>query len=238
MEDMNKELKKFVQQNRDEFDDMPLPAGLWNKIEDQIQPKKKSLVIEMRWVKMAAAAAVIIAVGLITFKMINNSNTDKPTEATVAKTTEQPKTNDTAVTQEPSVAKQQPAENTETTPQQNTSLASNNNIRKNETTETDDEMGALVHFTKIIHSKQKQLITIKNYSPELYEHFVADYTKLDKSYNDLREEIKTNPNKEILLEKMIANLQLQIDLLNEQLKVVRQLNKTKKDKANEISKTI
>ncbi|MBI1780996.1 MAG: hypothetical protein HYR66_06460 [Sphingobacteriales bacterium] len=246
MDDMNNELKKFVQQNRDEFDDMPLPAGLWNKIEDKIQPKKparrslstggKSLVIEMRWVKMAAAAVVIAAVGLITFKMIN-TNSGKSTEEVVAKKADQPKTNDTAVKEEPATAKQTPTESTETQQQQSTSLASNN-IRKNENTEADDEMGALVHFTKIIHSKQKQLITIKKYSPELYEHFVADYTKLDKSYNDLKNEMKTNPNKEVLLEKMIANLQLQIDLLNEQLKVVREINKTKKDKANEISKTI
>lgn len=236
MDDMNNELKKFVQQNRDEFDDMPLPAGLWNKIEDTIQPKKKSLVIEMKWVKMAAAAAVIVAVGLITFKMIN-TNPGKSTEEVTAKTTTQPKTNDTAATKEPAIAKQTPAESTETPQQQSTELASNN-IRKNENTEADDEMGALVHFTKIIHSKQKQLITIKKYSPELYEHFVADYNKLDKSYNDLKDEMKTNPNKEVLLEKMIANLQLQIDLLNEQLKVVREINKTKKDKANEISKTI
>lgn len=246
MDNTSNELEKFVQQNRDEFDDMPLPAGLWNKIEDKIQPGKparqslstggKSLVIEMKWVRMAAAAAVITAVGLITFKMINK-NTVNPTEGTVAKTTEQPKTNDTNSKQEPATAKQQPAESTET-PQQNTSLASNDKIRKNENTEADDEMGALVHFTKIIHSKQKQLITIKKYSPELYEHFVTDYNKLDKSYNDLKEAMKTNPNKEVLLEKMIANLQLQIDLLNEQLKVVHEINKTKKDKANEISKTI
>ncbi|MBI2729765.1 MAG: hypothetical protein HYX40_03275 [Sphingobacteriales bacterium] len=250
MDNTSNELEGFVKNNRDEFDDAPVPAGLWDKIEQQIQPKKtvrrnfnaggstagKSLVIEMRWVKMAAAAAVILAVGLITIKMINK-NTDNPTEDTVAKTTEQPKTNVTAVTPETSTAKQLPAEGTETPQQQPAELASNN-IPKNENTEADDEMGVLVHFTKIIHNKQKQLITIKKYSPELYEHFVADYSKLDKSYNDLKDEMKTNPNKEVLLEKMIVNLQWQIDLLNEQLKVVRQLNKTKKDKANEISKTI
>lgn len=236
LDDMNNELKKFVQQNRDEFDDIPLPAGLWNKIENTVQPKKKSLVIEMKWVKMAAAAAVIVAVGLLTFKMINK-NTENPGEGTIAKTTEQPKTTDTAATGETATAKQTPTENTEAPQQQSAQLASNN-IPKNENTEADDEMGALVHFTKIIHSKQKQLITIKKYSPELYEHFVADYNKLDKSYNDLKDEMKTNPNKEVLLEKMIVNLQLQIDLLNEQLKVVREINKTKKDKANEISKTI
>lgn len=236
MDNMSNELEKFIKDNREEFDEVHPPAGLWNKIEDQIQPQKKAVVVKIGWIKMAAAAAVIAAVGLLTLKIIN-TGTGKPIQTETVKNTEQPKSNDTAVTQQPETAQQQSVENIETPPQQNNNLASNN-IRKNETTQADDEMGALVHFAKIIHNKQKQLLPIKQYSPELYEHFVSDYKKLDASYNQLKEEMNTNPNKEVLLEKMITNLQLQIDLLNEQLKVVRQLKNYKKDKANEISKSM
>ena len=37
---MSNELERFVNDNRDEFDDKNVPAGLWDKIEQQIQPKK------------------------------------------------------------------------------------------------------------------------------------------------------------------------------------------------------
>jgi hypothetical protein len=242
MNDMNNELEKFVKDNRDEFDEVPVPVGLWDKIEQQIQSQKpvnrslstggKSPVIKMGWMKMAAAAAVIVAVGLITFIILNN----KPVENGIntAKGETKPTTTDTV--KQPLIAQQTPA--AENNKEDQTTIVANENTQQPERTyesETDNE---LFHFTKLIKIKQKQLLTIKNDSPELYEHFVTDYKKLDASYNELQEEMKTNPNKEVLLEKMIVNLQLQIELLNEQLKVVRQLNKLKKDKANEISKTM
>lgn len=234
---MSNELERFIKDNREDFDGADLPGDLWSKIEKQMQPPKKSLVIPMRWVKMAAAAAVIIAVGLITLKTVN---TNKPTAEAVAGTngSNPVKTIDTAENKEPLIAKQSnPDEDNDTAPA--TTLAKNENKKEEQTaadnTSTDDE---LFHFTKLIEIKQKQIQTIKHDSPELYDHFVADYNKLDKSYNELKEEMKTNPNKEVLLEKMIANLQLQIGLLNEQLKVVHQLNKLKKEKADEISKSM
>ena len=233
---MSNELERYARENREEFDSSEAPAGLWDKIEQQLLPtKKKSPVIKMGWMKMAAAAAVIAAIGLITFKVVNNKSAsegvainNKITPVT---------TKDTPAAKEPVLAKQEPA-NESAGQQQSTELA------KNETkteAEVDNESSAdqeMYHFTKLIQIKQKQLLSIKYDSPELYEHFVADYNKLDKSYNDLKEEMKTNPNKEVLLEKMIGNLQLQIELLNQQLKVVRQLNKIKKDKQDEISKTM
>ena len=230
---MSNELERFARENREEFDSAEIPAALWDKIEQQIQPQKKSPVIKMGWMKMAAAAAVIAAIGLITFKVMNNKTTGG--EVVKNSTVTPVKTNDTPVIKEPVIAKQQPAN--ENTSEQQT-------IAKNDTkpeAEIDNENSAdqeMYHFTKLIQIKQKQLLSIKHDSPELYEHFVADYNKLDASYNDLKEEMKTNPNKEVLLEKMIGNLQLQIELLNQQLKVVRQLNKIKKDKADEISKTM
>ena len=234
MSNMSNELEKFIKDNREEFDDMPLPAGLWNKIEEQIQPPKKPVVVKMNWTKLAAAAAVIVAVGLITLKVLNNK-TDV-TQNNVAANNETKKTTEPAGT---------PVENTSTainetdiTGKQTPALtqrSNNNNVTNENNYNADAE---LFHFTKLVKIKLKQLLTIKDESPELYEHFAADYKKLDAYYNDLSEQLKTNPNKEILLEKMIANLQLQIGLLNEQLKVVRQLKNYKKDKANEIAKTM
>jgi hypothetical protein len=141
-------------------------------------------------------------------------------------------------------ATEQPVQDHPTTAEEITPEALQNQLAENERNaeeQINKESTAsqeVYYFTKLIQVKQKQIASIRHDSPELYDHFVSDYKKLDASYNELKEEIKSNPNKELLLEKMIVNLQLQIDLLNQQLKVVRQLNKIKKDKADEISKSM
>ncbi|HET9057815.1 MAG TPA: hypothetical protein VFN30_13300 [Chitinophagaceae bacterium] len=227
---MSQKLEDFVRSNRNEFDSSEIPSALWDRIERQILPSKKSPVINMGWVKMAAAAVVIGITGLLIFKLTDKNGTER---GTIAKIVSSNTGKDTQDIEKPLIANQDSGVNTE----DQSGFANNDNKETEEqySTGRDEE---IFHFTKLIQIKQQQLLSIKNDSPELYDHFVSDYKKLDASYHELREEIKNNPNKEVLLEKMIANLQLQIELLNQQLKVVRQLNKIKKDKANEISKTI
>ncbi len=85
------------------------------------------------------------------------------------------------------------------------------------------------HFTQLIELKQNELKQIEREHPELYSQFVEDVHRLDSSYQVLRAELPANPNPEMLLEAMIQNLRLQADLLNEQLTIIKQIKKTKKD---------
>lgn len=83
------------------------------------------------------------------------------------------------------------------------------------------------HFTQLIELKQGELKQIEKDDPELYRSFVDDINKLDSSYNSLKKELPTNPNREQLLEAMIQNLKLQTDLLNQQLQIIQQIKQTK-----------
>ena len=87
------------------------------------------------------------------------------------------------------------------------------------------------HFTQLIELKQSELKQIEKDNPELYKEFMGDINKLDSSYNALKKELPTNPNREQLLEAMIENLKLQTDLLNQQLQVIQQI-KQSKEKTN------
>jgi hypothetical protein len=85
------------------------------------------------------------------------------------------------------------------------------------------------HFTQLIELKQNELKQIEKEHPELYGQFVKDIRRLDSSYQALRAELPANPDPETLLEAMLQNLRLQADLLNEQLTVIKQIKKSKKE---------
>ena len=88
---------------------------------------------------------------------------------------------------------------------------------------------------KLIKIKQTELQQNQKTQPELYKQFLKDNNRLDSSYNYLKSKLTANPNKEILLDAMIQNLQLKIDVLNRQLQVIKQ---SKHKKTNDESKTI
>lgn len=94
------------------------------------------------------------------------------------------------------------------------------------------------HFTQLIELKQTELKQIGKDQPELYEQFMNDITNLDSSYNALQKELPANPNREQLLEAMIQNLQLQTELLNQQLRVIKEIKQSKKGTNESNSKII
>lgn len=94
------------------------------------------------------------------------------------------------------------------------------------------------HFTKLIELKQGELKQIEKDNPALYKQFLSDITKLDSSYNDLKQALPSNPNREQLLEAMIQNLRLQTELLNQQLQIIQQIKKAKQGDHESTSKSV
>ena len=56
----------------------------------------------------------------------------------------------------------------------------------------------------------------------------VQFAELDSAYNELKKELYTTPNKEVLLQAMGDNLKMRIALLNQQLEVVENKNSVKK----------
>ena len=84
----------------------------------------------------------------------------------------------------------------------------------------------LDQFTGLIKVKRYELEKAGEQHPELYHQFVRELRRLDSVNQSLRTELDEYPNQELYLATMIENLQLQLNLLNYQLKIVQQL-KTK-----------
>ncbi len=83
-------------------------------------------------------------------------------------------------------------------------------------------------FVKLIDTKQEELKALAKEQPELYQQFTTAINQLDSSYNNLKNQLSATPNREMLLEAMIQNLQLQLNVLNQQLNIIHQIKDSKK----------
>ncbi len=81
----------------------------------------------------------------------------------------------------------------------------------------------IYQFKELIGLQQEELKQLQKDYPELYKQFVNDMNELDSAYQSLKVSLPENPNREMLLEAMIQNLQLQSDLLNRQLLIIKEI---------------
>ena len=91
-----------------------------------------------------------------------------------------------------------------------------------------DDSPEMNQFAKMIAFKQEELKALSKEQPQLYLKFSKDFTQLDSSFRILKEKLSITPNRELLIEAMIQNLQLQLDVLNQQLNIIQQIKQSKK----------
>ena len=92
-------------------------------------------------------------------------------------------------------------------------------------------------FAKLVTLKQEELKALAPEQPELYKKFTTDINQLDSSYKSLKGQLSVTPNREILIEAMIQNLQLQLNVLNQQLNIINQIKQSKKSNHEKNSQT-
>ena len=93
-------------------------------------------------------------------------------------------------------------------------------------------------FAKLVVLKQKELKALAPEQPELYRKFSTDINQLDSSYKSLKNQLGITPNREMLMEAMIQNLQLQLNVLNQQLNIINQIKQSKSKSHEKNNQTI
>ncbi|HQW83227.1 MAG TPA: hypothetical protein PK987_02135 [Ferruginibacter sp.] len=190
---MSNKLKKFIWDNRKEFDNEMPSHKVWEHIEANLKPlqKKKSVLKPLYKWSMAAAAVLVVTVASY---FIMHKKPIQTTEVAAVDSV---------------IIKLAP----EYVPQMN-------------------------QFVKMIDSKQQALKAIAKEQPELYKKFTSAINQLDSSYSTLKNQLSASPNREMLLEAMIQNLQLQLSVLNQQLNIINQIKKQKNDSHEKIEQNI
>lgn len=82
----------------------------------------------------------------------------------------------------------------------------------------------VVQYTRLIDNKRTELKQMTQDNPVLYQEFATDLDRLENSYQSLKDDLPRNPNQDVLIRAMIQNLHYQINLLNEQLRVIQRIN--------------
>jgi phage shock protein A len=87
----------------------------------------------------------------------------------------------------------------------------------------------MVQYTSLIESKREEIKQIETHDPMMYKEFATEIEKLNQDYQSLQTELSQTPNQEDLVKAMIQNLQVQLDILNRQLKIIEKVKQYQKN---------
>jgi hypothetical protein len=168
----------------------------------------------MRRIRWAVAASVLLClcIALIVFKKKAPENhlAGINTGATKGPITTAPKTKDTATAQvkhnvKPVIKKR------------DDELA----LTTGETRES------LFYYAKLIEIRQRQISRLQVIDPDLYKQSQKAIEALNSAYGQLRGQLSGSINQEKVLESMIKNLQMQEQILNNQLQIIKEIESSK-----------
>ncbi|MBS1949318.1 MAG: hypothetical protein JST47_16285 [Bacteroidetes bacterium] len=228
---MSTRLEQFIKDNREEFDeDAPSPK-VWDNIEQAMAPPKKKggAVVKMSFMKWAAvaAAAVLAAMGIwfLAGTKTNNIKPETTKEIADAKPIAPSQKTDDTATKIARQADDHSSQQLAATTDDSNKTGKQSNAASELQKDVKDEMA---HYAKLVEIKHRELKTLAKEEPLLFQQFSSDVNKLDSVFHSLEIKLSKNQNSEELIEAMIQNLQLQMQLLNKQLSIVKQLNQSKK----------
>ena len=81
----------------------------------------------------------------------------------------------------------------------------------------------MVQYASLIETKREEIRQIETHDPIMYKEFASEIEKLNQDYQNLQDELPQTPNQEELVEAMIQNLQVQLDILNRQLIIIKKV---------------
>ena len=92
---------------------------------------------------------------------------------------------------------------------------------------------AEVYYASMIEEKRVELNRYCNTQPHLCDEFEKELDTLNKLYGQLKHEYNTTASdKEVVLQAMINNLQIQVQVLSQQLNIIQQIHTKTDDKLN------
>ena len=239
---MSSPLEKFILENREKFDaDAPDPR-VWEKINEKLNPddekvKPMGSIPFKRWLAAAAAVVLLASTAVMYFTLHNRT---PPAGIAGTKTVTETPANHLPVIASPADSPIQNVNNTAGIPEkairQSQIQSAPDMTDKNSGENAENK--EMYYYAKLIEIKHEELKTLEKDEPLLYRQFSGDVQKLDGVYHSLKTQLPNTSNREQVMEAMISNLQLQIGLLNRQLKIIKQIKNSKKSAYEKAYKSV
>lgn len=85
------------------------------------------------------------------------------------------------------------------------------------------------YYTQLIAQKQIEIKSVIDKKGLVDVELLQDMEQLDEMYVKLKQDLKSNQNDERLINAMIQNLQLRVEILNKQLRILERISKHEED---------
>lgn len=82
---------------------------------------------------------------------------------------------------------------------------------------------AEVYYASIVESKRTELSKFGRDFPDLFKDFNAEIDTLHVLYQQLEAEYKNSNGNEAVMQALVANLQMQVQLLNKQIRIIQDI---------------
>jgi hypothetical protein len=89
------------------------------------------------------------------------------------------------------------------------------------------------YYMSVIHEKQQERNAYDLQKLGLAKDFAGELAQLDSAYVQLKKQLVSNPNKQMVIDAMVRNLQIRIGILNQQLEVLNQIQEVKTPQKDE-----
>lgn len=89
---------------------------------------------------------------------------------------------------------------------------------------------ARMQYATLIELKRAEINSFRTEQPELCKDFDAQFAELDRMYLELIKQSNDENKREVVLQAMIENLQMQLNILNQQLEIIQQVNMQKNER--------
>jgi len=200
---MENEFEKYLQQNRDRFENGSPTPRVWEKLQRDLvdHQARRHRVIRIRRISWSIAASILlcIAATLIIFKNKNQVSSNAITQNAAHR--------DSIIDRQKIVAQKIALDRAER-------IAG----------VTDDKTRqSLYHYTQLIETRQKEMATLRQINPELYAKSQKALTDLDVVYNRLKKQLPKSVDQQKILQSLIQNLKMQEQILNNQLQLLEEL---------------
>lgn len=88
---------------------------------------------------------------------------------------------------------------------------------------------AQIQFSSLIELKRNELNSYRKDNPALVSDFEHQLVELQTNYHLLLPQLKDEKKRDVVLQAVIENLQMQVDILNQQLEIIKQYKGPKND---------
>ena len=206
---MENGFEKYLQQNRDRFENGSPSPRVWEKLQRDIVERqgRRHRVIRMRRISWGVAASILLCIGVTAVLLKNKSQVNRNA------ITDNASHRDSIVDRQKIMAQKMELDSAERVA----------GVTDGKTRES------LYHYTKLIETRQKEMATLRQVDPDLYARSQKALTDLDAVYIRLKKQLPRSADQQKILKSLIQNLKMQEQILNNQLQLLEELQNTTTD---------